>query len=100
MKAHVIFYTSIICSKRTSKNVVLMVSVTRHACACILGCIARKNSSIVLFYFLVVQEKTEAFGGDHFVSSSLVSKFHFVDLAGSERVSRTRNKGERFKGAW
>ena len=25
-------------------------------------------------------------------------KFHFVDLAGSERVSKTGNKGERFKG--
>ena len=76
------FYTSIICSKRTSKNVVFMVAITRHACVCILGCMARKNSSIVLFYFLVVQEKTEAFGGDHFISSSPVSKFHFVDLAG------------------
>ena len=27
----------------------------------------------------------------------VTSKFHFVDLAGSERVSRTGNKGERFK---
>ena len=26
-------------------------------------------------------------------------KFHFVDLAGSERVSKTGNKGERFKGS-
>ena len=26
-------------------------------------------------------------------------KFQFVDLAGSERVSKTGNKGERFKGS-
>ena len=28
----------------------------------------------------------------------VAAKFHFVDLAGSERVSRTGNRGERFKG--
>ena len=32
------------------------------------------------------------------VCTRVVSKFHFVDLAGSERVSRTENKGERFRG--
>ena len=30
----------------------------------------------------------------------IVAKFHFVDLAGSERVSRTGNRGERFKGTY
>ena len=30
----------------------------------------------------------------------VAAKFHFVDLAGSERVSKTGNKGERFKGMW
>lgn len=28
----------------------------------------------------------------------VAAKFHFVDLAGSERVSKTGNRGERFKG--
>lgn len=31
---------------------------------------------------------------------NVFSKFHFVDLAGSERVSRTGNRGERFKGQY
>ena len=32
------------------------------------------------------------------VEQCVVAKFHFVDLAGSERVSKTGNRGERFKG--
>ena len=32
------------------------------------------------------------------VEEHMSAKFHFVDLAGSERVSRTGNRGERFKG--
>ena len=34
----------------------------------------------------------------HQLEQCVAGKFHFVDLAGSERVSKTGNRGERFKG--
>ena len=56
-------------------------------CVCVCVYLGKRVRGSVMGY------SSEA-GGDDCV----FSKFHFVDLAGSERVSKTGNRGERFKG--